>query len=140
MSNTKLNPPEMSPHLGLFSHIVCHKQSGLAFISGQIAIDKSGAFIGKGDAAKQIEQVFKNIESALSSLGEDWRSVISLTTYLASSDYLPAFKETRKRLFDSFYLDGEYPAHTLLVVAALSSPDHLVEIEAVVSHSSGERA
>jgi 2-iminobutanoate/2-iminopropanoate deaminase len=135
MAIKKLNPPEMSPHLSPFSHIVCHEKSGLAFLSGQTAVDPAGTLIGEGDAAKQTEQVFKNIGLALENLGEDWSSVISLTTYLTSYDHMPAFRETRTRLFDSYFPDGEYPAHTLLLVAGLGSREHLIEIEAVISHS-----
>ena len=61
--------------------------------------------------------------------------MISLTTYLTSYDHMPAFRETRTRLFDSYFPDGEYPAHTLLLVAGLGSREHLIEIEAVISHS-----
>jgi 2-iminobutanoate/2-iminopropanoate deaminase len=137
MTIKKLNPPEMSPHLSPFSHIVCHEMSGLAFLSGQTAVDPAGTLIGEGDAGKQSEQVFKNIGFALESLGEDWSSIISLTTYLTSYEHMPAFRETRTRLFNSYFPDGKYPAHTLLLVAGLGSPEHLVEIEAVVSHFMG---
>lgn len=129
------NPAQMGPSQGLYSQIVRHKQSGQAFISGQVAIDADGTFVGEGDAGKQTEQIFRNIGAALESLGEDWSSVIKITTYLTSAGDFPAFAATRKRLFESFYPEGRYPAHTLLVVSALSAPHHLVELEAVVSNS-----
>jgi 2-iminobutanoate/2-iminopropanoate deaminase len=130
-----LNPPEMGPSQGLYSQIVHHPESSLAFVSGQVSIDSSGTFVGEGDVARQTEQIFKNIGAALASLGEEWTSVLKLTTYLTSSDDFPAFAATRKRLFESYYPDGRYPSHTLLVVSALSAPHHLVELEAVVAHS-----
>ena len=140
MTVTKLDPPELGPHESPFSHIVCHEKSGLAFLSGQTAVDKTGNLVGAGDAAAQVEQVFKNIEAALSSLGEDWASVLSLTTYLTSYDHMPAFRETRQRLFETYFPDRQYPAHTLLIVAGLGSLDHFVEIEAVIAHAAQERA
>ena len=130
-----LNPPEMGPSQGLYSQIVHHQESSLAFVSGQVAIDNRGTFVGEGDVAKQTEQIFKNIGAALASLDEDWASVLKLTTYLTSPDDFPAFAATRKQLFESYYPDGRYPGHTLLVVSALSAPLHLVELEAVVAHS-----
>lgn len=130
-----LNPAEMGPSQGLYSQIVLHQASGQAYISGQVAIDSSGQFVGEGDVEAQTEQIFANIGAALSSLGEDWSSVIKLTTFLTSSDGLPGFAAARRRLFDSVYPDGRYPGHTLMVVTALSAPHHLVELEAVVSHS-----
>lgn len=135
MTLRKLNPAQMSPHASPFSHIVCHEKSGLAFLSGQTAVDRDGALVGNGDPAEQTEQVFKNIATALETLGEGWASVISLTTYLTSYEHMQAFRETRTRLFDSYFPDGRHPAHTLLVVAGLGSPQHLIEIEAVIDHS-----
>ncbi|MFJ6359182.1 RidA family protein [Pseudarthrobacter oxydans] len=135
MTILKLNPEQMSTHTSPFSHIVCHEKSSLAFLSGQTAVDRDGTLVGEGDAARQTEQVFKNIEAALESLGESWASVISLTTYLTSYEHMQAFRETRARLFDSYFPDGGHPAHTLLVVAGLGSPQHLIEVEAVVAHS-----
>lgn len=130
-----LNPAEMGPSQGLYSQIVLHAASGQAFLSGQVAIDSTGDFVGEGDFEAQTEQIFANIGTALASLGEDWSSVIKLTTFLTSADGLPGFAAARRRLFDSVYPDGLYPAHTLMIVSALSAPHHLVELEAVVSHS-----
>jgi 2-iminobutanoate/2-iminopropanoate deaminase len=133
-----LNPPEMGPSQGLYSQIVHHHESSLAFVSGQVAIDSEGMFVGEGDVAQQTEQIFKNIGAALASLGEEWASVLKLTTYLTSFDDFPAFATTRKRLFESYYPDGRFPGHTLLVVSALSAPLHLVEVEAIVAHSTSQ--
>jgi enamine deaminase RidA (YjgF/YER057c/UK114 family) len=133
-----LNPPEMGPSQGLYSQIVHHQPSSLAFVSGQVAIDEGGTFVGEGDVAAQTEQIFKNIGAALASLGEEWASVLKLTTYLTSADHFPAFAATRKRLFQSYYPDGRFPGHTLLVVSALSAPLHLVEVEAIVAHSTSQ--
>lgn len=80
--------------------------------------------------------MFANIQAALDALGEGWASVLSLTTCLTSRDSMPAFREVRQRLFASYFPDGEYPAHTLLLVDGLGSPDHMVEIEAVIAHES----
>lgn len=130
-----LNPTELGPSQGLYSQIVIHQASGQAYLSGQVAIDSRGDFVGEGDAEAQTEQIFANIGAALASLGEDWSSIIKLTTYLTSADQLPAFAAARRRVFDTFYPDGKYPGHTLVVVPALSAPHHLVELEAIISHA-----
>ena len=39
------------------------------YVSGQVALDESGALVGKGDADTQAEQVFKNIHRILMSCG-----------------------------------------------------------------------
>lgn len=130
-----LNPAEMGPSQGLYSQIVLHEASGQAYISGQVAIDRDGDFIGLGDVEAQTTQILANIGAALESLGEDWSSVIKLTTYLVSAEGIPGFAAARRRHFDAVYPGGLYPAHTLSIVTALSAPHHLVELEAVVSHS-----
>ena len=61
----RTNPPALSAPTG-YTHIV--EVSGPArtiYISGQIAFDKAGKIVGAGDMKAQAEQVFKNLEAAL---------------------------------------------------------------------------
>jgi enamine deaminase RidA (YjgF/YER057c/UK114 family) len=39
-------------------------------------------------------------------------------------------RDVRTKLFERTYPDGDYPPHTLLVVAGLAAPEYLIEIEA----------
>jgi enamine deaminase RidA (YjgF/YER057c/UK114 family) len=41
----------------------------MVVISGQVSLDQQGNLVGKGDIAKQTEQVFSNIQSILASVG-----------------------------------------------------------------------
>jgi 2-iminobutanoate/2-iminopropanoate deaminase len=129
---TCTNPSEMSPPLGLYSQVVRHERSGLAFIAGQVATDMHGVVVGSGDVMEQTRQTFRNIEGALNSLGCDWSSVIRFTTYITDRAYSTGFSQARKELFESAYPNGNYPAHTLMIVAGLSAESHLVEIDTVV--------
>jgi enamine deaminase RidA (YjgF/YER057c/UK114 family) len=130
MNQVKLWDPEAAcPPLGMYSQVA--EAAGIVYLSGQVANDRSGGFIGAGDAEAQTRQVFANIGVLLREAGTGWGSVVRLTTYLTSVEHFPAFARVRKELFAEIYPDGRYPAHTLLVVAALSHPDHLVEIDTV---------
>lgn len=41
----------------------------MLLISGQVALDKQGNLVGKGDLAKQTEQVFTNIKNIIEEVG-----------------------------------------------------------------------
>ena len=133
-----VNPAEMGPSQGLYSQIVIHKEAHVAYISGQVSIDENGDFVGEGDYEKQTEQILNNIGKALDYLGEGWASVLKLTTFLTSEEGLPGFGAARRRLFDTEFPTGAFPAHTLMIVAGLSQPHHLVELEAVVAYSGNQ--
>jgi enamine deaminase RidA (YjgF/YER057c/UK114 family) len=95
--------------------------------------------VGEGDVEGQTTQILHNVGQALEFLGQDWGSLVKLTTYLTSVDHYPAFAKARAAWFDAHYPDGRYPTHTLLVVEALSAPHHLVELEAVIAVAEAPR-
>jgi enamine deaminase RidA (YjgF/YER057c/UK114 family) len=103
----------------------------LAFIAGQVAVDKSGATVGVGDLAAQVNQVFTNIGDILKDLGGDFDQVVQLTTYLTSADSIPAFMSARSALFPTLYPAGKYPPNTLLVIDRLVKPELLIEVAAI---------
>jgi enamine deaminase RidA (YjgF/YER057c/UK114 family) len=109
------------------------RSAGLAFVSGQVSIGPDGVFVGEGDVELQTGQILHNIGMALEHLGQPWESLVKLTTYLTSKDDYPKFAKARRAFFDTHYPGGRYPTHTLLVVDALSAPQHLVELEAVIA-------
>jgi enamine deaminase RidA (YjgF/YER057c/UK114 family) len=113
--------------------------TGLIFLSGQVATDSAGQFVGVGDAEAQTRQVFRTIADLLHAAGEDWGSVVRFTTYLTAAEHFPAFASVRKELFADIYPEGRYPAHTLLVVAGLSHPDHLVEVDTIAVRARGQQ-
>lgn len=129
-----LNPETLQTPLGLYSHVSIDSESGLVFVAGQVALGQDRAIVGLGDFAAQARQTFANVGCALTAAGAGWSTVLKLTTYLTRSDDYAAFRAVREEIFDSLFPSGgPYPPHTLLVVAALSSPDHLIEVEAIAA-------
>ncbi len=128
---TYLNPPNATPPAGMYSHVARVTPGELAFIAGQVAVDKAGTIIGAGDLAAQVEQVFANLGAILKDLGTDFESVVQFTTYLTSADSIPAFMSARGALFPKLFPGGKYPPNTLLVVDRLVKPEFLVEVEAI---------
>ena len=70
---TYLNPPSSTPPAGMYSHVARMAPGELAFIAGQVAVDRSGASVGVGDLAAQVNQVFANIGDILKDLGSGLR-------------------------------------------------------------------
>ena len=108
---------------GLYSQAV--KSNALLFISGQVAVDKSGNLVGK-DIATQTDQVMKNMKATLEAAGCTFNDVIKISIFLVNLEDRPKFHEVRRK-----YFTGEQPASTLLVVKSLANKDYLVEVEAV---------
>jgi enamine deaminase RidA (YjgF/YER057c/UK114 family) len=128
---TYLSPPSSTPPAGMYSHVARMAPGELAFIAGQVAVDRSGATVGVGDVAAQLVQVFANLGDILKDLGADFEQVVQLTTYLTSADSLPAFMSARATLFPKLYPGGAYPPNTLLIIDRLVKPELLIEVAAI---------
>ena len=128
---TYLNPPSSTPPAGMYSHVARMMPGELAFIAGQVAVDRSGASVGVGDLAAQTNQVFANIGDILKDLGADFQQVVQLTTYLTAADAIPAFMSARSVLFPKLFPGGAYPPNTLLVVDRLVKPEFMIEVAAI---------
>ncbi len=97
-------------------------------VAGQVAIDASGKLVGEGDLAAQAEKVFDNVEIALRAAGATLDHVVQWTVYLVDGQSPGPFLEVYQRVRATM---SEPPIVNLLHVAALASPDYLVELETV---------
>jgi len=95
-------------------------------VGGQLAVDKEGKVVGKGDMRVQIEQAAKNVQLCLEAAGAQASDIVLTRAYVIDAD---AFKKNA----DVFarYLG---PTSTVTPVSSFSAgPDFLVEIEAVAA-------
>lgn len=125
-----LNPPALPPAHG-YSHVVIAPSGRLVSISGQVAIDSTGAVVGKGNFMAQCVQVFENVGAALRSAGLTFADVVRTDMFVTDLDHLSALRECRAR-----YLPAkDQPTSTLLKVEALLRPELMLEVavEAVLS-------
>lgn len=123
---TRLEYPQVqgvAPGNG-YSHVVTGTGQWVA-ISGQVALDVNGAFVGLGDPGAQADQVFANLARCLAAVDATFENVVKLTYLVTDIAYLPAIRAVRDT-----YIPGPKPAGTALQVAALFSPNALLEIEA----------
>jgi enamine deaminase RidA (YjgF/YER057c/UK114 family) len=93
------------------------------FISGVVSVDRDGRVVGKGDAARQAQQIFNHIDRILHHVHVDVSRVVSVLIHLTDMDDRPRINPVRIRFF------GEHrPASTLVQVARLIHPELLVEV------------
>jgi 2-iminobutanoate/2-iminopropanoate deaminase len=124
----RTNPPTLSAPTG-YTHVV--EVSGpvkTIYISGQIAFDRSGALVGPGDMKAQAEQVFKNLEAALTVAGAKFSDVVKMNMYTTDMSQIQAIRDVRTKYFGS-----ATPASTLVQVVQLARPELMLEVEVVAA-------
>src|SRR5262245_35261139 len=120
-----LNPQTLSAPTG-YSHIAEVTGGRTIYIAGQVAFDKSGSVVGKGDFAKQATQVFENLSLALAAVGATFDNVVKVTTYVTDMSQIQTLREIRAK-----YYGQNAPASTLVEIGSLANPDLMLEIEAI---------
>ena len=98
------------------------------YLAGQVAPDRDGKTVGVGDASAQAEQVFRNIQAALESVGSDLDHILKMTTFMTHREGFPAYRAARSKFLTD---DDALPASTLILCSGLADPDFRIEIEAV---------
>jgi reactive intermediate/imine deaminase len=119
------NPPTLSAPTG-YSHVVEVSRGRTIYIAGQVAFDKSGNVVGKGDFEAQTVQVFENLKLALAAAGATFDNVVKVTTYVTDMSQLQALRNIRAK-----YYGKNAPASTLVKISELASKDFMIEIEAI---------
>jgi 2-iminobutanoate/2-iminopropanoate deaminase len=123
----RTNPPTLSTPTG-YTHIVeVTGPNRTIYISGQIAYDKDGKIVGgAGDMKAQAEQVFKNLEAALTAAGAKFSDVVKMNSYITDMSKIQAVRDVR-----AMYFKDVSPASTFVQVAGLVRPELLLEVEVV---------
>ena len=94
----------------------------LVFVAGQTGRHPVTGDVGK-DMREQTRFVLERIKQILTAAGTSLDNVLTATTYLTRVKELAAYNEEYAR-----YFPQNKPARTTVTVAALNSPDLLVEI------------
>ncbi|HOJ63446.1 MAG TPA: RidA family protein [Spirochaetota bacterium] len=99
--------------------------NNLIFISGQIPVDKNGNIISES-IEKETEQVLKNIEEILKSIGLSKDNILKTTIFLRNiSDF-----QKVNEIYAKFFEGTIFPARTTVEVSNLPKNVN-IEIEAI---------
>ena len=129
MSSRKLlNPPALHAAPG-FAHIATAPGTGLAFLSGQVALDSDFAIVGGDDLGEQTKAAMRNIKTALDASGASWEDVIRRTIYTLQ----PTQYETITAAMEEVQGSSDHPATTIVGVTGLALDGLLIEIETIVA-------
>jgi enamine deaminase RidA (YjgF/YER057c/UK114 family) len=101
----------------------------IIYLSGQVALDRSGRLVGSGDLRAQTQQVFENIKAGLEAVGAGFGDVIKLNFYVVDASQVQIVRDVR----DKYVNTAQPPASTLVEVRRLAREDFLIEVEAVAS-------
>jgi enamine deaminase RidA (YjgF/YER057c/UK114 family) len=128
-----VKPEGLAPANG-YSHVVVAQPGKLVFVAGQVAMDRQGHLVGKGDLRAQAVQVFENLKTALAAAGATFDDVVKITWYVKgyNPQYLPTLRDVR----NNYVNKANPPASTLVSVASLFQDDYLLEVDAVASITS----
>ncbi|WP_328690611.1 RidA family protein [Streptomyces phaeochromogenes] len=122
---TRISAPDGVAPAAAYTHVVMGTGRFVA-VSGQLPLDEDGKLVGEGDPAAQARQVFENLRRCLASAGATFDDVVKLTFFVTDMAYMPAVRAAR----DEHISPDRLPAASAVQVAALVSPDFLMEIEA----------
>ena len=95
------------------------------FVAGTTATDPDGHIVGAGDPGEQTRQVLKNIAAALEKAGARMEDVVRTRIYVTDIRQWEAIGRVHGEVFGAIR-----PVTAMVQVAALISPEMLVEIEA----------
>src|SRR5207245_238478 len=121
----RTNPPTLAKPTG-YTHVVEAIGGKTIYISGQIALDQDGKVVGQSDMKAQAEQVFKNLQAALTAAGATFKDVVKMNTYTTDVSQVQAVRDVRAR-----YFGDTVPASTLVQVVHLARPEFMLEIEVI---------
>ena len=124
-----VNPPTLAKPVG-YSHGFEVQGGKTLYMAGQVATDKAGTVVGKGDLVAQFRQVCENLKALLVARGGQMNDIVKLTMYvLSKADYKA--KANDIGLVYREYFGRHFPAMTLVEVKGLYDDDCAIEIEGV---------
>ena len=110
----------------------CLVVDGIAYVSGMVA--RGAPNLEKMDEYEQAQEIFRKIKALLEAAGGKMADVVKVTIFVTNIKNNTRVWKARAEVFS-----GNFPASTLVQVAALASPEILVEIEAIAHLGKGPR-
>ena len=110
----------------MFPTAVSVEGKRMIFLSGQLAWDKDGNTVGKGDMRAQFEQVGENLKNGLEAAVASLEDVVKAVTYVTDMDAFFECVDIRQK-----YFGPGWPTSTTFEVSRLAHPDMMIEIDMI---------
>jgi enamine deaminase RidA (YjgF/YER057c/UK114 family) len=126
-----VNPPTLAKPAG-YSHGIEVQGGKTLYVAGQVALDKNGQLVGRGDLVAQFRQICENLKAVLLARAGQLNDVVKLTIFVLDKTAYKARGKELGAVYREFF-GRHYPAITFLEVKGLYDDDQgcLMEIEAV---------
>src|SRR2546425_11866364 len=112
---------------GHFSQAIAVEAKGkLVFISGMTSRRADGTIAGVGDIEAQTRQVCENLKSAVEAAGGTMDHICRVDVYVRNMEHFESIHKVRRE-----YFKAPAPASTMVEVTKMTSPDYLIEINAI---------
>ena len=112
---------------GHFSHATAVAASGkMVFISGMTSRRADGSIAGVGDIEAQTRQVCENLKAAVEEAGGTLDDICRVDVYVRNMEHFDLIHKVRRK-----YFKPPAPASTMVEVTKMTSPDYLIEINAI---------
>jgi enamine deaminase RidA (YjgF/YER057c/UK114 family) len=112
---------------GHFSHATAIAAAGkLVFISGMTARRADGSIAGLGDIEAQTRQVCENVKAAVEEAGGTLDDIMRVDVYVRNMEHFDIIHKVRRE-----YFKVPPPASTMVEVCKFTSPDYLIEMNAI---------
>jgi reactive intermediate/imine deaminase len=127
MPKTQIVSPKLRQPSGHFSQATTIAAQGrLVFISGMTARRADGTVAGIGDIEAQTRQVCENIKAAVEQAGGSLDDICRVDVYVRNMEHFDKIHKVRREYFNT-----PAPASTMVEVSKMTSPDYLIEINAI---------
>ncbi len=133
MSKRQISTENVSKPSGHFSQGITIKAAGtLVFLSGMTARKPDGSIAGIGDIEEQTRQVCENLKAAIESAGGSLDDICRVDVYIRNMEHFDRIHKIRRQ-----YFKAPPPASTMVEVTKFTSPDYLIEINAIAVLADG---
>jgi reactive intermediate/imine deaminase len=129
MPKQQISSDRISKPSGHFSQAtVVEAQGRLVFISGMTARRADGSIAGIGDVEAQTRQVCENLKAAVEAAGGTLDDICRVDVYVRNMEHFDQIHKVRRE-----YFKAPAPASTMVEVCKMTSPDCLIEINAIAA-------
>jgi reactive intermediate/imine deaminase len=112
---------------GHFSQATVIEARGkLVFMSGMTARKADGTIAGVGNIEVQTRQVCENLKAAVEAAGGTMDDIVRVDVYVRNMEHFDAIHKVRRE-----YFKAPAPASTMVEICKMTSPDYLIEINAI---------